>query len=179
MINKDRTFLFEILPQNSICMEIGVWKGDFTDLVINNNNPKEYHLVDPWKYQAKFPNRFYSGRIAKNQQDMDQIFEGVKERFKEVDTLIYHRGYSEVVLKEFESNYFDWVYVDGNHSYKEALIDIKNSYRIVKDGGYIVVDDYQTWKEVKKASDEFIISYKDNIFDVIKKENQCVIKLKK
>lgn len=179
MINKNREFLFDLLPKNSICMEIGVWKGDFTELVVKHNEPKEYHLVDPWAYQPSFPNRFYSGKIAKNQKDMDDIFEGVKDRFKNIDSIVYNRIYSEKILENFKENYFDWIYVDGNHSYKPALVDIQNSYKLIKDGGYIVVDDYNSWSEVNRATNDFIKDNKNNITNVIKKENQALIKIKK
>lgn len=46
-----RDFLLEMLPENSIGMEIGVHLGDFSQEILEKVKPKELHLVDPWKYE--------------------------------------------------------------------------------------------------------------------------------
>lgn len=46
---KRRKSIFELLPQNSIGMEIGVHLGQFSESILEQIHPKELHLVDPWK----------------------------------------------------------------------------------------------------------------------------------
>src|SRR2546430_9287984 len=43
-----RAFLFKMLPRGSVGAEIGVWKGDFSKLLLRRVRPAELHLVDPW-----------------------------------------------------------------------------------------------------------------------------------
>ena len=70
-----------------------------------------------------------------------------------------HLGYSTGVLEKFPNEYFDWIYIDGNHLYEYVKKDLELSFQKVKSGGYIAGDDYTDggWWEggVKKAVDEF------------------------
>ena len=53
-----------------------------------------------------------------------------------------HRMASDDWFSKQEDNYFDWVYLDGDHSYAGVLRDLYNSLRVVKKGGLILGDDY-------------------------------------
>ena len=48
----------------------------------------------------------------------------------------------EVAAGEFPDCFFDWVYIDGNHSYEAVRQDLELYWRKLKPGGYIVCDDY-------------------------------------
>jgi predicted O-methyltransferase YrrM len=111
-------------------------------------------------FQNEFPERFYGGSVAKNQLDMDRICEGVRNRFNNYPNVIVHRGRSEEVLQEFEDAHFDWVYIDGNHSYEYVLNDLRICLSKVKCRGIIAGDDF-TWRAkegfpVKRAVYDFI-----------------------
>lgn len=43
-----RKDIFKILPKNSICAELGVFRGDFSKQILNYSSPKEVHFVDVW-----------------------------------------------------------------------------------------------------------------------------------
>ena len=124
--------------------EIGVWKGEFSTLIRRYVRPKKLHLIDPWIFDPKYPDRMYGGKIAKNQGDMDRIFRSVQEKFADDPTVIIHRGPSAVVLPKFNDDYFDWIYIDGNHSYEFVLDDLQMCLAKVRSGGVITGDDY-TW----------------------------------
>jgi hypothetical protein len=163
-LKNPRNFLLELMPKNSICAEIGVWKGEFSKKILKIVQPKELHLIDPWKYENEqtYNKAWYGGKIG-SQNAMDQIYNYVNVQFnneiKNKQVFIY-RNLSIVAGKSFEDNYFDWVYIDGNHLYEFVKKDIELFYKKVKKGGYITGDDYKKegwWKGgVKKAVDEFI-----------------------
>lgn len=48
---------------------------------------------------------------------------------------------------------FDMVFVDGEHSYNAASIDINNAKKIINDNGFILVHD-SNYEPVKKAIDD-------------------------
>ena len=100
------------------------------------------HLIDPWRFNPEFPHTWYGGRIAKNQDDMDGIYQAVRDRFKEHPNVCIHRGESQDVLPSFDGGYLDWVYLDGNHHYEYVLRDLRMCLRAVKRGGIIAGDDY-------------------------------------
>lgn len=153
-----RRALLQSLPTNAVCGEIGVWKGDFSRRILAETRPKELHLIDPWKFQGGFPNRWYGGSVAKSQRDMDAIHDELTRELG--DKAIIHRGTSEEVLRTMPDNYFDWIYIDGDHSYEPVMADLELGWQKVRKGGYIAGDDLY-WGEaeglpVKRAVDDFL-----------------------
>jgi hypothetical protein len=73
-ITDHRKRLLKMMPKRSICAEIGVWKGDFSQRILDITNPSELHLIDPLMFQPSFPSRWYGGVKAANQSDMDDYF---------------------------------------------------------------------------------------------------------
>lgn len=99
--------------------------------------------VDPWglvdtapQYDSRMANVLASNRAY-------QIFEHnaslVRGRI-EVEPI---RDLSENALKRMPDSSFDIVYIDGCHYYREALIDITEGKRLVKDGGILCGDDLE------------------------------------
>lgn len=143
---KDRKNIFELLniPENSIVAEIGVHKGDFSESILKRFNPKELHLIDPWIYESSdgYSNAWYGGLAKGEQKEMDERYKHVVDRFKKNSNIFIHRATSIDLLHNFPDNYFDWIYIDGNHSYSFVLADIQLSFDKVKKGGYVIGDDY-------------------------------------
>ena len=139
--------------------EIGVWKGDFSALILREIAPRKLHLIDPWKFYGEYPHRRYGGRIARNQDDMDEVFRVVQDRFRDHPAVVIHRETAGTVLPDFDDDYFDWVYVDGNHSYEFVLADLRMCLPKMKRGGIIAGDDYEWGPEwdypVRRAVTDF------------------------
>jgi hypothetical protein len=49
------------MSKGSVCAEIGVWKGDYSDLILTITSPKKLHLIDPWEFQSEFSERMWWG----------------------------------------------------------------------------------------------------------------------
>ena len=139
-------------PKHGICAEIGVWKGDFSRRILQWCRPRELHLIDPWLFAADFPERWYGGAIARSQQDMDAIMDAVVSRFSANPSVRVHRGKSHDIVEQFPDEYFDWIYIDGNHSYEAVLDDLQTWHRKVKCGGVIGLDDYDWRDESRQLS---------------------------
>ena len=140
--------LLKLLPRRAVCAEIGVWKGGFSELILRRTRPKSLHLIDPWRFQPAYPDRFYGGSAARDQADMDAIFEDVRQRFAPARNVVIHRGTSRDVMPGFDDGYFDWVYIDANHSYEYVLGDLRLCLAKVRAGGIIAGDDW-TWGEAE------------------------------
>jgi len=164
-VGDSRADLLELLPKGSIGAEIGVWRGDFSSRLLRIVRPARLHLIDPWRFEehADYEGAWYGGGIARNQSDMDDIYESVCVRFAdevESGVVLIHRGPSAQIGMEFDDAYFDWVYIDGNHLYEYVRNDLEIFATKVKSGGLITGDDYGVrgwWRDgVTRAVDEFV-----------------------
>lgn len=179
-----RLFLLKQMPQNAICAEIGVYKGNFSKIIFRTTQPKRLHLIDPWKYhpQKKYIKALFGGQ-AGGQEEMDKIYSSVRKRFSKLiedKKVILHRKTSYEANKQFKNEYFDWIYIDGNHDYHYAKRDLETYFNKVKSGGFLTGDDYKkgTWfkKGVMKAVDEFV--ERNDVELVCIKNAQFIIKKK-
>ncbi len=122
-----RKFLLEMMPRHSVCAEIGVQKGLFSQEILTEVQPSKLHLIDPWEFeppyhalvQKKFRDRIASGQVE------------------------IHKGKSQHICEQFPDNYFHWIYVDGSHNYTSVRRDLDLYYPKVKMYGFITGDDYR------------------------------------
>ncbi|MBY0356354.1 MAG: class I SAM-dependent methyltransferase [Candidatus Obscuribacterales bacterium] len=162
-----RDFLLSYFPPNSVGAEIGVWRGDFSSRILEVVRPAKLHLIDPWLYETDgiYKQALYGGD-ERNQDMLDDIYNQVQKRFNaqiKTEQVLIHRSSSETAASIFDDNYFDWIYIDGNHLYECVKKDLHRYLPKVKQGGYITGDDYANknawWQNgVEKAVDEFIES---------------------
>lgn len=156
-----RLYALYSAPRGGVLAEIGVWQGGFSRRILQLRKPRELHLVDPWQFVASLPERMYGGSVAKSQSDMDAIMTSVVRQFGESPAVKVHRSTSLEAARRFTDRYFDWVYIDGDHSYAAVLSDLNAWFPKLKVGGKIVLDDY-TWQDesrtlsVKAAAEKFI-----------------------
>jgi hypothetical protein len=149
------------IPDQAVCAEIGVWRGDFSERIMRTGRVKELHLIDPWTFRSEFPRRLYGGSSGKNQANMDAIAEAVRQKFRSCSNVKIHRGQSVSVAQEFPDRYFDWIYIDGDHSYQSVVDDLLAWCPKVKIGRLVCLDDYH-WrdevgmKSVKAAIEHFL-----------------------
>ena len=159
---KARKALLDKMPKDAICAEIGTWKGDFTKEILSRTHPRKVYLIDPYEYVGTYKKAWYGG-ISGSQEKMDEIHNSVCKRFAgqiangQVEIL---RDKSAPALGNFNDSHFDWIYIDGNHTYEFVKEDLRISWKKLKNKGYLTGDDYgiQGWWDdgVTKAVDEFI-----------------------
>jgi len=161
-----RTCILRRIPKHSVCAEIGVYKGDFSALILERE-PKELHLIDPWKFEPEgtYTSSWYGGTVGKSQANMDDIYISVLGRYRDAISsgiVKVHRNTSAASCAQFPDNYFDWIYIDGNHRYEFVKCDLDMFWTKVKVHGLVAGDDYAEpgwWQDgVTKAVDEAIAS---------------------
>jgi hypothetical protein len=61
--------------------------------------------------------------------------------------------------------FFDFIFIDGLHTYDQILRDLNNYKTIIKRGGIIACHDYNhgTFPELTKAIDEFVIKHRKKL----------------
>ena len=118
-----RPFCFS---RKGYCVEIGVFTGLFSE-VLCRAGLKVYD-IDPWLIYPEFYGSFG------NQERQEGYFEKAKKRLAPYDCTIIRKTSMEAV-KGFEDNSLDFVYIDGNHSFKGVVEDIWEWSKKVKKVG--------------------------------------------
>lgn len=140
-------------------LEIGAHCGGNIVSVANtycNHEDSKIHCIDPWIDYEEYPE--FKGTIDNvfNQFNRNIVNFGIS------DKTIVHRGFSNRELLKFKDEMFDIIYIDGNHEPNYVLEDAILSFRKLKTGGVMILDDY-SWRDVRYAIDAFLHCYKKRI----------------
>lgn len=168
MKRKDIIKIVTSINPTGIGVEIGVQKGKFSAQILNEWNKGFLFLVDPWK---EFPKNEYSELGNVSQERQEAFYEETICRLAPyADRYRVIRETSEQAVKQFEDNYFDFVYIDANHKYEYIKQDIELWYPKVKKGGVFAGHDYYNSNilnicGVKRAVTEW--TKKENIVDKV------------
>lgn len=151
----NRKTLLKQLPKGGICAEVGVFRGDFSQKILDELQPEKLYLIDMWegfidgydssenkKYvEERFANEIRNGKIEMIQSDS----------FK--------------ALLNFENRYFDFVYIDTCHNYSVPHRELEITKDKIKEDGYICGHDYTSRAYsngirygVKEAVNEFAVN---------------------
>ena len=147
-----RDFLLKMVPKNGICCEVGVYEGIFSERIWRICRPRKLYLIDPWEPIKDRTEEKY------NQKYQDARYNSVSDKFsKQISdgTVVIIRETSDSAAPVFDNDFFDFIYIDGDHSYNQVKKDLNNYYPKVKPGGLLCGDDYNL-EEVRQAADEFV-----------------------
>lgn len=138
--NLRRARLLKVLPQRGTVAEIGVFNGGFSKQIMDINQPRKLHLIDPWGGPDDEYLKTYNVGGS-----MDARYEEVKAyhaKSIEAGIVEIHRLHSYTAMPKFPDHHFDWLYVDGMHTYEPVLEDLTLVAPKVKPNGFIVGHDF-------------------------------------
>lgn len=120
-------------------------------------------------------------------KDRNFSFDGVKARFlentKPYEAMIaIYQMESQKMLREVNAPVFDFIYVDGSHTAPDVLEDAVLAWRLLKQNGIMIFDDY-AWdaykaepeKNPRLAIDSFLAVMKGK-YELLHKEYQVAIR---
>jgi len=121
------------------CAEIGVFKGEFSQLILAQN-PKTLYLIDPWEHQSIeiYPDD-HANRVL---HDFDTIYKELQSTLGKDERVKLIKGYSYFEAPKFEDNSLDFVYIDAIHTFESCYCDILSWYHKVKPEGWLCGHDY-------------------------------------
>lgn len=148
-----REELLNLLPKGGIGAEIGVAQGDFSQLIMETVQPQELHLIDPWSHLEEGDDLLAGVEVLASQagaaaEAVPQNPEGAKQydavvkRFSGDPRVRVHRQYSYKIAPQFADGFFDFVYLDGNHTYEFVMRDLIDFSAKLKPGGLLFGHDY-------------------------------------
>ena len=94
------------------------------------------YCIDPWEDYNEYPD------FKNEQNNIYNTFINNINMSSYKDKINIHRGYSHNILHTFENEFFDIIYIDGNHEPEYVLEDAVLSFQKLKTGGIMIFDDY-------------------------------------
>ena len=171
-------FLSEFKDKPSTFLEIGSFEGMSTIWMLENiltNKESKLFCIDAWA-------EWTGDAFVRFVENINKT--GLKDKVRIV------KGDSSEELRIFPKEYFDFIYVDGDHDEKAVIKDAIGSFRVLKKGGMIAFDDYLLGIKypnspgskamngsTKKAIDYFLDVFQDEL-EIIHKDYQVWIRKK-
>ena len=112
-----RLKILGLLPKGARCAEIGVWDGKFSQVILDETRPGQLVLIDPWDMLAEESEETFVHSKWGDTDYMGSMYFNVARMYAHLPQVILCKGYSVPVLQTFPDDYFDWMYIDGNHRY--------------------------------------------------------------
>lgn len=134
--------------KNPIGLEIGTDVGDTANFLLDSNPTLFLNSVDPYSNYLDWNGRMLNDRDGVYQSTMNRL-SGYSNRFKQ------HRMTSDEAALTFEDNYFDFIFIDGLHTYEQLTLDCQNYYSKLKPGGLFAGHDFNVIPGVNRAAKEF------------------------
>lgn len=154
-VNSREEFLREVLSivgENCSAVEIGVLKGEFSEMIFEILKPNKLFLIDPFEISEQ---KYKDGLATAYSTEID--YQIVMNKFEFVD-----RRYSYNAVHSYEGRSLDFIYIDACHLYECVKQDLNDWRYKLKKGGVIGLHDYANINDfgVVKAVDDFCIEHK-------------------
>lgn len=156
-------------------LEIGAFYGANLFSVASSyaiHQDSKLYCIDPWCDYEDY-NEYKS-----SQPNIYKIFLNNLEKSGFKDKIYVNRGFSHEKNSDYEDNFFDIIYIDGNHEPEYVLEDAVLYFRKLKKGGYMIFDDYG-WGGpdlTKRGIDAFVSGYHKRIELLGENNTQLFIK---
>ena len=144
---EDRIKMLSEIPKGGVCAELGCLKGDYSRYILDIVKPQKLHLIDISSKSIKMVRKRFEDEIEQNLVDV-------------------HNGDSSTFLATMPDATFDWIYIDGDHSYEGVKRDLEAAHKKIKPNGMISLNDYiffgssdLTKYGIIEATNEFCIKY--------------------
>jgi hypothetical protein len=118
----DRDQLLEQMPKNSVVAEIGVDRGRFSERINEITKPSILHLIDLYQFEYQI--------------------EHINSLLGEATNTKIHKCDSTEAGNLFDDEYFDWIYIDTDHTYERTKAELNAFSSKIKPGGFISGHDY-------------------------------------
>jgi predicted O-methyltransferase YrrM len=148
-------------------VEVGVEHGFNASEMLNRMNIKTLYLVDPY---TAYIDCLTNGVI---QEALDESYQKMLFSIRYfLDKTVVVKKTSIEASKDFEDNFFDFVYIDASHDYEPVKADINAWWPKVKIGGIIGGHDYKWSPHVERAVREFTEQYNLEFMEFLADERQ-------
>jgi hypothetical protein len=126
----NRFGILPLMPKGGVCAEVGTQTGGFAKHIFSVLQPQLLHIFD----------------LEYSLFDHDHFRPSVQQGRVQL-----HQGDSSTLLGALPDQSFDFIYIDGDHSYEGVTRDLVQAARKIKDDGWIVCNDYTVYSPLEKC----------------------------
>jgi glycosyltransferase involved in cell wall biosynthesis len=157
-----RANLYELFAKKGFTKgaEVGVWRAANAEMMFSKIPNLFLYLVDPYiDYDL--------GRVHRGEERLKSILFVAEKRMKDKN-VTWLKMFSEDAYKQIADESLDFVYIDGNHTYDFAMLDILLWERKVRKGGIVSGHDYYNDSKhnmfVRQAVDDYCKHHKIDFY---------------
>ena len=139
--------IFAALKKDNLkILEIGTYNGEFTRFLSNVYYNSIIYTIDLPENDERFINSYERNEFSAREKFLNIRNKNLKNKnikFIEMDSIN--------LTKKFKEEYFDLIWIDGDHHDPQVSLDIKSSISLIKKDGFFCCDDVVI-SSVKKKS---------------------------
>lgn len=150
----NRRELLSLFPVGGVYAELGVFRGQFSERILETCRPSRLYLVDLWQDGG---DRLIDGAVKTFTGN-----EAMREtlRLEPRPAVRIRRQRTVEFLESLPNESLDVVYLDSGHQYELVRDELVMAFPRVKCGGWISGHDYcDVFPGVIRAVDEFVARY--------------------
>lgn len=148
--------MLRLLSSAARVAEVGVFRGEFSQKLMEFLHPDELVLVDKWELNKSA--MFRENITPRHMKDVSaafsayfqgdpeevfrQAFEAVVNWSRDNPKVRILRKDSVLAARDFPDGYFDVIYVDASHFYESVLADLYEWGTKLKRGGLLICNDF-------------------------------------
>ncbi len=122
-------------------LEIGSYEGNSAIFVASNFKNANIFCIDSWNKTEEYIDHIDFSDIEKNFDENTKSFDNIQKIKKNSDDFFLNNHKK-----------FDVIYIDGYHHGSQVFKDCVNSWKFLKNEGYLICDDY-IWNFYKNIND--------------------------
>lgn len=142
----EREDFLKIIPKGGVGAELGVFKGEFSQHLLNACQPKKLYLIDAWWeiYGEYYPDWGEYTNFGKlKTRDAYELAREVANKHIQNTEVEICIGDDLKVLSNMPDEYLDWVYVDSSHDYQHTIDELNLLVKKIKQCGLITGHDWR------------------------------------
>ena len=158
-------------------LQIGAYTGDASEWLLNNI------ITDPSSWLTDVDTWFGSEEMIHKSFDWNEVEQFYDNRMSGYKNLCKIKGYSSDFLQNAQEEYYEFIYIDGDHRAEEVYKDATFGWRCLKRGGIMAFDDYQWIHDSgdlnlspKPGIDKFLNEYNGQYELIIKNGQVWILK---
>lgn len=138
----NRKWILQHVPKDGVGAEIGVFRGHFSEVLLEHLKPRKAYFVDPWTlcgdyfgWGADYTNENALPTAVAKQDAIWRTERFVRTERRFIETF-FPVGADQIEEK------LDWIYLDASHKYEDTLAELEAAEKLLKPRGILFGDDW-------------------------------------